>query len=108
MSTQELDPLAVVNPDLFESSAEQNLMNALLGLVPQTEAAKETRNYQLLIDGLVKVAPIVSEFFDGDNSVLVMAEDEAVKRNRLNLVRLIEESRQSFSRFWRDCKITKY
>jgi glycyl-tRNA synthetase beta chain len=89
LSTQELDPLAVVNPDLFESSVEQNLRDALLALVPQTEAAKKTRNYQLLIDGLVKVAPIVSEFFDGENSVLVMAEDEAVKRNRLNLLGLL-------------------
>ena len=89
LSTQELNPKAVVNPDLFESSAEQNFYDTLLGLVPQTEAAKETRNYQLLIDGLVKVAPIVSEFFDGENSVLVMAEDESVKRNRLNLLGLL-------------------
>ena len=89
LSTQELDPKVVVNSDLFESSAEQKFYDALLGLVPQTEAAKETRNYQLLIDGLVKVAPIVSDFFDGENSVLVMAEDEEVKSNRLNLLSLL-------------------
>ena len=89
LSTEELDPKTLINPDLFESSTEQNFYDALLGLVPQTEAAKETRNYQLLIDGLVKVAPIVSEFFDGENSVLVMAEDATVKRNRLNLLGLL-------------------
>jgi glycyl-tRNA synthetase beta chain len=89
LDTQELNPITVVNTDLFESSAEQKFYDALVDLVPQTEAAKETRNYQLLVDGLVKVAPIVSEFFDGENSVLVMAEDEKVKRNRLNLLGLL-------------------
>ena len=89
LDTQELNPITVVNPNLFTSSAEQNFYDALLDLVPQTEAAKETRNYQLLVDGLVKVAPIVSEFFDGENSVLVMAEDEDIKRNRLNLLGLL-------------------
>ena len=89
LDTQELDPKAVVNIDLFESPAEQNFYDALLRLVPQTEAAKETRNYQLLVDGLVEVAPIVSEFFDGEDSVLVMAEDNEIKENRLNLLGLL-------------------
>ena len=99
LSTQELDPKAVVNPDLFESSTEQNFYDALLGLVPQTQAAQETRNYQLLIDGLVKVASIVSEFFDGENSVLVMAEDEEIKRNRLNLLGLLRNNARILADF---------
>jgi glycyl-tRNA synthetase beta chain len=89
LSTQELDPKALVNPELFESSSESNFYEALLSLVPQTEAAKELRNYQLLVTGLEKIAPLVSEFFDGETSVLVMAEDEKVKRNRLNLLGLL-------------------
>jgi len=38
---------------------------------------------QLLVDGLVAIAPTVSEFFDGPTSVLVMADDDAVRQNRL-------------------------
>jgi glycyl-tRNA synthetase beta chain len=89
LTTQELNPKALVNTELFESSSERNFYEALLSLVPQTEAAKESRNYQLLVAGLEKIAPVVSEFFDGETSVLVMAEDENLKRNRLNLLGLL-------------------
>jgi glycyl-tRNA synthetase beta chain len=89
LATQKLNPQALVNTDLFESSSERNFYEALLALVPQTEAAKESRNYQSLVAGLEKIAPVVSEFFDGETSVLVMAEDENIKRNRLNLLGLL-------------------
>ena len=89
LNTETLNPQIAVNPDLFESPAEQNFYAALSNLFPQTEAAKESRNYQLLVTGLSEVAPIVSEFFDGENSVLVMAEDEQIKQNRLNLLGLL-------------------
>ncbi len=89
LSTQELNPKTVVKPELFESPAEQGFYDALLGLLPRTEAAQRERNYSQLIEGLVEIAPTVREFFDGENSVLVMADDEAVKTNRLNLLGLL-------------------
>ena len=89
LDTQELDPQGLVNAELFESSSEQEFDRALVDLLSQTEAAQQERNYQLLIDGLAKIAPVVSNFFDGDNSVLVMAENPDVKRNRLNLLGLL-------------------
>ncbi len=89
LDTQQLDPQEVVNCELFESPTEEAFYNALVALVPQTESALENRNYQLLVDGLSEIVPTVSEFFDGENSVLVMAEDENIKRNRLNLLGLL-------------------
>jgi glycyl-tRNA synthetase beta chain len=89
LNTQKLNPEAVVKPELFEKSSERAFYDALVELVPQTQAAQTQRNYQLLIDGLAKIAPTVREFFDGDNSVLVMAEDVNVQRNRLNLLGLL-------------------
>jgi glycyl-tRNA synthetase beta chain len=89
LSTQELNPKDVVKPELFESPAEQGFYDALVGLLPRTEAAQEERKYSQLIEGLVEIAPTVREFFDGENSVLVMADDEAVKANRLNLLGLL-------------------
>ena len=89
LDTQELNPQGLVNTELFESSSEQEFYQALVDLLSQTEAAQQERNYQLLIDGLAKIAPVVSNFFDGDNSVLVMAENPDVKRNRLNLLGLL-------------------
>jgi glycyl-tRNA synthetase beta chain len=41
------------------------------------------------VDGLTKIAPVVSNFFDGENSVLVIAENPEVQQNRLNLLGLL-------------------
>lgn len=89
LDTQALDPQGLVNPELFEQSSERDFYEALVELLPQTEASQQERNYQLLIDGLSKIAPVVSNFFDGENSVLVMAENPDIKRNRLNLLGLL-------------------
>ncbi len=89
LDTSALNPEGLVNPELFEESSEREFYDALLELLPQTEASQAERNYQLLIDGLGKIAPVVSSFFDGENSVLVMADNPNVKRNRLNLLGLL-------------------
>ena len=89
LDTQILDPQGLVDPELFEESSEREFYRALVDLLSQTEAAQQERNYQLLIDGLTEIAPVVSNFFDGENSVLVMAENPDVKRNRLNLLGLL-------------------
>jgi len=89
LDKQKLNPQELINSELFESPAEKSFYNALVELLPQTEFALATRNYQILVDALSEIAPKVSQFFDGENSVLVMAEDEAVKHNRLNLLGLL-------------------
>ena len=89
LDTQALDPQELIDPDLFEQSSEREFYQALVELLPQTEASQQERNYQSLIDGLAQIAPVVSNFFDGENSVLVMAENPDVKRNRLNLLGLL-------------------
>ena len=89
LDTQKLNPQELINCELFESPAEESFYDALVELLPQTEFALGTRNYQILVDALSEIAPKVSRFFDGENSVLVMAEDEEVKRNRLNLLGLL-------------------
>lgn len=89
LNTQELDPQKVVNTNLFESKSEQAFYNEIVKLLPITKQAKKESNYLLLVENLAKITPIVSNFFDGENSVLVMAEDEKIKTNRLNLLGLL-------------------
>ncbi|MEM7761099.1 MAG: DALR anticodon-binding domain-containing protein, partial [Cyanobacteria bacterium P01_A01_bin.40] len=89
LDTQALDPQDLINPELFEQSSERDFYEALVELLPQTETSQQERNYKSLIDGLTKIAPVVSSFFDGENSVLVMADNPDVKRNRLNLLGLL-------------------
>ncbi len=85
----ELEPKNAVKPELFQKSSEQAFYDAVVQLVPQTQLSKQTRNYQLLVDSLTEIAPTVSNFFDGPESVLVMDSDPEIKRNRLSLLGLL-------------------
>ncbi len=89
LDTQQLDPTAVVQTALFQKSSESAFYNALVELVPQTQAAQQSRNYQLLVAALGKITPTVSSFFDGADSVLVMDSHPEIKRNRLHLLGLL-------------------
>ncbi len=85
----QLEPKTTVKPELFQKSSEQAFYDAVVQLVPQTLLSKQTRNYQQLVDSLTEIAPAVSSFFDGPESVLVMDSDPEIKRNRLNLLGLL-------------------
>jgi glycyl-tRNA synthetase beta chain len=89
LDTQTLDPSVVVNPKHFQQSSEQAFYDALVTLLPQTLQASSSRDYELLVAGLGAIAPTVSAFFDGPDSVLVMADDPNLKQNRLNLLGLL-------------------
>ncbi|MGB7440180.1 MAG: glycine--tRNA ligase subunit beta [Coleofasciculaceae cyanobacterium] len=89
LDTSELEPTAVVKPELFEKSSEQAFYDALVKLVPKTKAAQEERNYQKLVEAIKEISPKVREFFDGEQSVLVMDSNPEIKSNRLNLLALM-------------------
>jgi glycyl-tRNA synthetase beta chain len=89
LDTQTLDPAAVINLDKLQQSSEKALYDALTILLPQTQLASSQRDYGLLVKGLVAIAPTVSAFFDGSDSVLVMAEEPDLRQNRLNLLGLL-------------------
>ncbi|MFN8952365.1 MAG: glycine--tRNA ligase subunit beta [Aphanizomenon sp.] len=86
---QTLEPQSLINPELFQKKSESAFYNALLELVPQTQAAQKNRDYQLLVTALTKIAPTVGTFFDGEDSVLVMDGNPDIKQNRLNLLGLL-------------------
>jgi glycyl-tRNA synthetase beta chain len=84
-----LEPENLIQSSLFQKSSEQGFYEAIVGLVPHTKAAKKTRNYQQLVERLAEIAPQVSQFFDGPESVLVMDGNPLIKENRLNLLGLL-------------------
>jgi glycyl-tRNA synthetase beta chain len=89
LELDELEPEKVVNPDLFGSKSERAFYESLIKLLPITKQAEKESNYQILVSALTEIAPTVSNFFDGEDSVLVMVEDEKIKTNRLNLLGLL-------------------
>lgn len=83
LDTEQLDPTKVVKPKLFQKSSEQAFYDALGQLHQQMQGEQD---YQKLVAALSQIAPTVSQFFDGAESVLVMDPDPDIKRNRLNLL----------------------
>jgi glycyl-tRNA synthetase beta chain len=72
-----------VNPGALEAAAEQRLYRDLESLRPQAEALAAERRYEEALRRLAALAGPVNQLF---TDVLVMAEDEAVRMNRLALL----------------------
>ena len=86
---------AVVDPDKFASPSETAMHAAVLKLEPLAAA----RSYQELADALVEATPALEAFFDGSDSVMVMADDLDLRRNRLNLLGVLRNQASVLARF---------
>ncbi|MFM7653150.1 MAG: glycine--tRNA ligase subunit beta, partial [Vulcanococcus sp.] len=80
-----LSPASVVDEALFEKSSEAGMLSVLRALEPIASGSSAER-YAELARGLSAGAEALAAFFDGEQSVMVMADDGAVRRNRLNLL----------------------
>ncbi len=79
----------VTKPHLFESQAEHDLYDAANKVAAQTQKLKRARRYEDALKAIAALRPQVDRFFD---EALVMADNEAVRRNRLTLLsRLLNE-----------------
>ena len=83
-----LSAAEVVDPGLFEKPSELEMLKVLEALEPITKDSSSER-YRHLADGLIAGSEALEAFFDGDQSVMVMSEDLAVRANRLNLLSLL-------------------
>jgi glycyl-tRNA synthetase beta chain len=88
LPSDQLSADGVVSEDFFEQPSESAMLAVLQGLEPLA-AGSGTERYQALADGLAQGAQALAAFFDGDQSVMVMVDDPAVRRNRLNLLGLL-------------------
>jgi glycyl-tRNA synthetase beta chain len=99
LDTNILTAQNLIKPELLVKESEKAFYQALLAIEPTTTAAQTDRNYQLLVDALGKINPIVANFFDGDDSVLIMAEDLSIRENRLNLLGLLRNQARVLADF---------
>ncbi|WP_294948673.1 glycine--tRNA ligase subunit beta [Sulfurivirga sp.] len=74
---------AEVNPDLFEADEERALWAAYTALAEEVDAAVAAGDFVAAIEKLATLRPAVDAFFD---HVMVMAEDAALRANRLALL----------------------
>jgi glycyl-tRNA synthetase beta chain len=73
-----------VEQSLFEVEAEKSLAKALEEKQQQVKPLFEARNYKSALAELASLQNVVDNFFD---NVMVMCEDQAVKNNRLALLK---------------------
>ncbi len=76
-------PAMMVDPALLREPAEQQLAREIEGLRSQVEALLNAGNYAAALKALAALRPAVDAFFD---KVMVMAEDTALRANRLALL----------------------
>jgi glycyl-tRNA synthetase beta chain len=75
--------LPAVQADLFDSAAERELFAAERAAAVKVQAEKRAGHYEQALERIAGLRKAVDRFFD---EVLVMAENEAVRKNRLALL----------------------
>ena len=74
-----------VNTALFNEPAETALYEAASKAVAASEAAWTDNDYSTVVSTPEILIPVINKFFE---DVMIMDKDEAIKNNRLQLVRL--------------------
>lgn len=77
-----------VDEQLFEKSSESAMLAVLRELEPLARDGA-AQCYSELASALASSAGTLADFFDGDQSVMVMVDDPALRRNRLSLLALL-------------------
>jgi len=77
------EELQSVNPQLFEKDVEKNLHVAVRKAAASVGVDKRAGKYQEALEEIAGLRKAVDSFFE---EVMVMAEDEAVRKNRLALL----------------------
>ncbi len=75
--------LPPVQPELFEHDAERELFAAVRAAAVKVQAEKRAGHYREALDTIAALRKSVDRFFD---EVMVMAEKEALRKNRLGLL----------------------
>ena len=77
-----------VNPDLLNEAAEKELHTALQASVAEVEPLLQKGDYTAALTNLASLRKPVDDFFD---NVMVMADDESIRNNRLALLNILRQ-----------------
>ena len=87
-----------IDISLFEKQSEHEMLKVLLTLEPIVNL-DSTDRYKRLARGLALGSDALSAFFDGEDSVMVMTEDNAMRENRLNLLSILRNQSEVIADF---------
>ncbi len=77
-----------VDPKALQEGSEEELYLRYLAVNVEARAHGEAGEYEKAFEAIASLRPVVDRFFD---QVLVMAEDRALRQNRLRLLRELDE-----------------
>src|SRR5439155_11513361 len=80
---------ASIKPELLKESAEKALLNAIHSVAAKADSAWANGNYTENLQALAALKAPVDAFFD---SVMVNAEDPALRSNRLGLLATLHQA----------------
>ncbi|WP_137165331.1 glycine--tRNA ligase subunit beta [Salinimonas lutimaris] len=86
LAKQGIEGEHAVNPAMLQEDAEKALYDALSKVQPDVEQAVSEQRYNDVLAALATLRSVVDDFFD---NVMVMAEDDAVRQNRLAILLLL-------------------
>ncbi len=93
-------PIGIIDTNLFESECEFAMLKVLNSLEPIVKKKTSYRYHELATE-LVASAGTLENFFDGDNSVMVMVNDPKIRNNRLNLLAILRNQAYILADFTR-------
>lgn len=81
-------PPTEIHPNLFQDEAERQLGRVVETVEAELSISVQKRDYEELLTQLGELQPVIDQFFD---DVMVMAEDDAIRSNRLALLNAIAQ-----------------
>jgi glycyl-tRNA synthetase beta chain len=92
-----ISPKSVVNSNLFEATSEKEMFVVLEKLEKLCLGGPEF--YSELAEMLTSSSSILAEFFDGENSVMVMVDNLELRQNRLNMLAVLKNQSNILAAF---------
>ncbi len=80
--------VATIEPSLLNEAPEKALYEALNAAQSEVSQAIQSQDYKRILSTLATLREVIDSFFD---NVMVMAEDDAIRQNRLALLSLLRQ-----------------
>ncbi len=85
---EDVSELPQLNPELFEKSEEKTLYEVAKREAPLVMSLVESEDFRGALGHLLNLREPIDRFFD---NVFVMTEDERIRKNRLSLLRYVQD-----------------
>ena len=96
LKNQKLELSNDVDPGLFKNDFEKNLYNKIHNLRKYFLSVSKDENYELSLNYLAESKTVISDFFD---NVIVNDEDNTIRKNRLELLKMLCKTFNNYLNF---------